>query len=1021
MQKLYLKALMLLLFPLAIGMVPALGQTIVGTVSDDVTGETLFGVTIITNETKEGVASDVDGNYSLRLSKAGTYTLRISYVGYSTQTKTVTIAAGQKITLNIKMAEDVAKVEETVVVGYGVQRKRDLTGSISKLDGDELTDMPAPSFEAAIQGKAPGVQITTGSGLAGSPTVVRIRGLASISASGDPLYVIDGIPMTQDIALRGNSGGMNNNPLAFLNPEDIESIEILKDAAANAIYGARGANGVILITTKRASTPGWKFTFNTRVGISTPTSRPQMLNKDQYVQMLQEAWENDGNTGRAPLTGGLTWNQVDSMPGTNWVDETIGVGMKQMYNFGVAKGGKDVSFLANFTHDDNGTFIIGNNYVRSSIRLNLDANLAKNLKLRVNSSVSRGQNNRVDAAWSGGLGAAMSTALPIYPIKNADGSWFRGAGIGNNPVAQRENKIWRTLEKRFINGAGLDYTVAKGLTITAQGSYDYMDLNDDIWEGRLITNTNNAGQSIRNTVWVSNYNYTLSANYMKTIKEDHEIAVLVGHEYQRSYTQSSRVEAQDMRAPFYTEEMPTTATRTSNPADKWAFLGYFSRANYNYKKKYFLQAGLRADASSRFGANYRWGLFPSLSGAWVISDEAFLKQHKSISFLKLRAGYGRSGNSNNMPSNARFGLFSPPENQIQYNSQPTFYQTQIRNENFRWETSNNVDVGVEMGLFKDRLTVTLDLYSKKTNDVITYLFIPPSSGFTNYWENVGSITNRGIEFSFKSRNLVGKFKWNTDFNIARNVNEVSSLGVYSEDAVSGGTNDTRVIVGEPLGTNYLVRFSHIDEQSGLPVYLDKTGKETYKWDPADRVPVGNILPKAVGGITNNFSYKNFDFSFLFVFVLGNDIYESSAKRQNGVVTDWNMDTRIFDRWQSASDDAVYPRLTRNTQTYGSTTPWINTTQWLQDGSYLRLRNVTFGYSLSHAAAKRINVQSMRITLIATNLFLITRYTGMDPEVSRDTEPTQDNYNQTRNLAGTAISYLTPPQERTFSLAINVGF
>lgn len=1021
MRKLYLKALLLLLFPLTIGVAAAWGQTIVGTVSDELTSETLYGVTVITNETKEGVATDINGNYTLKLAKPGTYTLRFSFVGYSTQNKTVTLTGGQKITLNIKMGEDVAKVEETVVVGYGVQRKRDLTGSITKLDGDELTDMPAPSFEAAIQGKAPGVQITTGSGLAGSPTVVRIRGLASISASGDPLYVIDGIPMTQDIALRGNNGGMNNNPLAFLNPEDIESIEILKDAAANAIYGARGANGVILITTKRANTPGWKFTFNTRVGISTPTRKPQMLNKNQYVQMLQEAWENDGGTGRAPLTGGLTWAQVDSMPGTNWVDETMGIGMKQMYNFGVAKGGKNFSFLANFTHDDNGTFIIGNNYVRSSVRLNLDANLTQKLKLRVNSSIARGQNNRVDAAWSGGLGAAMSTALPIYPIRNADGSWFRGAGIGNNPVAQRENKIWRTLEKRFINGAGLDYALTKSITLTAQGSYDYMDLNDDIWESRLITNTNNAGRSERNTVWVSNYNYTLSANYIKTFKEDHNVAVLVGHEYQRSYTQSSRVEAQDMRAPFYTEEMPTTATRTRNPADRWAFMGYFSRANYNYKKKYFVQAGLRADASSRFGANYRWGLFPSVSGAWVVSDEAFMKHNKTISFLKVRAGYGRSGNSNNMPSNARFGLFSPPENQIQYNGNPTFYQTQIRNENFRWETSNNVDVGVEMGLFKDRITVTLDVYSKKTNDVITYLFIPPSSGFTNYWENVGSITNRGIEFSFKSRNLVGKFKWTTDFNVARNINEVSSLGVYSEDAVSGGTNDTRVIVGEPLGTNYLVRFSHIDQQTGLPVYLDKEGKQTYTWDPANRVAVGNILPKAVGGITNNFSYKNFDFSFLFVFVLGNDIYESSAKRQNGVVTDWNMDTRIFDRWQTPGDDPRYPRLTRNTQTYGSTTPWINTTQWLENGSYLRLRNVTLGYSLPNAVAKKVNVQSLRVTLIATNLFLITRYTGLDPEVSRDTEPTQDNYNQTRNLAGSAISYLTPPQERTFSLAINVGF
>ena len=290
-----------------------------------------------------------------------------------------------------------------------------------------------------------------------------------------------------------------------------------------------------------------------------------------------------------------------------------------------------------------------------------------------------------------------------------------------------------------------------------------------------------------------------------------------------------------------------------------------------------------------------------------------------------------------------------------------------------------------------------------------------ANGFASWWDNVGSVINTGVEFAIKSRNLVGDFKWTTDFNIARNYNEITSIGPYTEDAVSGGTNDTRVVVGSPIGTNYLVRFSHVEAETGRPVYLDINGNQTYTWDPVDRVVAGNVLPDAIGGLDNNFQFRNWDFGFLFVFTIGGDIYDSSSKRQLGVVTDWNMRTDLFDRWRQPGDQTTYPRLTRDTETYGSTTPWINTDQWLHDGTYVRLRNIRVGYSMPRQLMQKWKLNSMRISFVATNILTFTNYIGLDPEIARDFENATD-----RNMSPN-ITYLTPPQERTFNLMLQIGF
>ena len=1008
----------LLLFFLALS-AQTWAQSISGTVTDE-TNEPLPGVAVVVRGTGKGVATDFSGNYQLSGLTPGQVVVEFTFIGYETASRTVTVSAGKNTVLNLRMAVELNELDEVVVVGYGVQRKRDMTGSVVTLKTKELNDIPAPSFQNAIQGKASGVQVITGSGTAGSGSVVRVRGVASISAGGDPLYVVDGIPITQDNFLDGNRGAFNTNPLATINPADIESVEILKDAAATGIYGSRGSNGVILITTKRGKrNSGLNFTFSSRIGLTQPTARPNMLNTSQYLQMYEEAWVNDGNIGTPTgLPGGIAWEDAANT-NTNWVDETIRTGVKQKYDFGVTKGGENYNLYGGLSYQNDQSYLAGNSYDRLSGRLNLDYNIAKNLKMGASISLSEGKNNRIDGAWSGGLAAAMSTALPIFPIYDANGDYWLGAGINNNPVAARENRDWVASEFRSINNLSFEYAPIKNLVIRLQGAYDYMDFRDERYETSVFDPQNIQdgvlyGKAYMKPFFVNNVNGYLTGGYLWDLNKDNHFNFLLGTEYQYS-NRRDLPEFQNTRASGTIRE---TGEPLTNQQDiigtnyETAFQSFFGRVNYNYKQKYLFEVLGRVDGSSRFGENYKYGFFPAVSAGYIITEDIW-KDSKTVTFLKIKTSYGINGNSN-LPDNQWYGQYEIRDNG--YNNNNYRYPVRRANPNLRWETNNTFDVGLEYGLFNDRISGEVAYYHKTTNDMLLNVTLQKATGYSSWWDNVGSAYNTGIEFSIKTRNIVtNNFVWSTDFNIARNYNEITSIGPYTEDAVSGGTNDTRVVVGMPIGTNYLVRFSHIDTETGLPVYLDKDGNQTYTWDPIDRVPVGSVLPDAFGGIDNNFTYKNWDFGFLFVFTIGGDIYDSSSKRQLGVVTDWNMRTDLFDRWREPGDVTAFPRLTRNTETYGSGTPWINTDMWLHDGTYARLRNVRIGYSMPGDIMKRWKMHHMRISFIATNLLTFTKYIGLDPEIARDFENATD-----RNMSPN-ISYLTAPQEMTFNLGIDIGF
>lgn len=986
----------------------------------DEKGEPIPYASVRIEGTTVGSNTDLDGNFELKNLAAGTYTVLGSYLGYSPSKQIVKLAAGETKVIKIDMAPDNKNLKEVVVVGYGTQVRKEVTGAVTKVGAKEITSVPVPSVEAALQGKAAGVQVSIGSGLSGAAAVVRIRGIASVTAGSDPLYVVDGIPISQDYFMRnatdgGNGGAKNNNPLATLNPEDIESIDILKDAAATAIYGSRGANGVIIITTKRGKKKGWKFDVSIREGVSTMASTPQMMNSAQYLQMLQEAYENDGGTGRAPLPAGLSWSQAQAT-NTDWVKETTRNGIKQLYSLGTSYGGKKLNAYMNATLDNAQSFIVGDGYRRASGRANIDYTVNKWMKVSYTGSYSNGLNNRVDGGWGGGLGAAMSTALPIYPIKNSDGTWFTAAGVSNNPVFIRENKKQATTQQRTLQGVSFDFTPVKDLTVHVQGNYDYLDNTDDVYEDTALVKRPK-GIAKRGATYNSNYNVITTATYNQTIKKDHKFTYLIGNEFQRYQNVVKYLEYNNMTGPL-SEVTGLDSNRTPSSGIQGIYYGVynsqFGRINYQLKEKYYVQLNARLDYSSKFGPNSRYGFFPAIGAGWVISDENFLKNSTFINLLKLRASYGKAGNAN-IPDYKWLGTYNINGG---YNGNKIRYPGDRENLDLHWENNISADIGIDYSFLKDRITGTLEFYNKASTDVILQTQLPQYNGFPSYFANVAKINNHGIEFQVKATVVDGaRFSYTTDFNIARNYNKVVDIGPFTEEAVSGGTNDTRVVEGQPVGTNFLVRFSHIDKQTGKPVYLDKNGNETYTWDPANRVPVGNIYPKAVGGWNNTIKYNRWELNLNFVYRIGGKIYDSSSKRQLGTydADNWNHRLDQFDRWQKPGDDATYPVLTRLPATYGSATPWINTDLWLKDASYFRLRNLSLYYNFQESTLKKLKISSARVGVVCTNLFVFTKFRGLDPETVRDFENATD-----RNMSPN-ITYLTPPQERAYTLFINFGF
>lgn len=1048
----------LLLFTCSLSYLMA--QTISGKVTDS-KKEPVIGAAITIEGTTKGVASDLDGNYKITDLEAKKYVVIISGLGFAKQKKTVDLTTQKDQVLDVELADDALQLDQVVVVGYGLEQKRDVTGSISTIKAKDINNTVQPSFEQSMQGRAAGVQVTAASGMAGSPVKVNIRGSNSISAGSQPLYVIDGIPITTGDFSPGNLGS-RTNALADINPADIESMEILKDAAAAAIYGSRGANGVVLITTKKGKAGKTKFDAGYSYGVLSPTNVLKYTTAQELLDLRDKAsLELYDSIESKKATVGF-WNnqpfsraQADSFVaetgGSDWIEKTLRRGTLQQANLSASGGNEKTTFYMGGTYRKEEGFLVGNSFERSNAKIAVENKAYENLTIGFNSNLSYSINNRVPTGGDGGFGLAQ-LKMPYIPIYNKDGSYNDPKG---NPLWQLDNRKFAARVFRAISEAHAEWKITKGLTFRSSFGTDFLNQNEEEFNFRNVQSldTSEVSSAWDRRTSVLNWTNSNYFNYNFKLNEIHDFTLLLGNETQRSKRNGVGLYGEKFPNDYFTQPGDASINRGYSYTTGWSFASFFGRVNYKLKDKYLLSASMRYDGSSRFGDNNKWGAFPGVSAGWILSEEEFIKNIKAISFLKLRASYGQTGNAN-IGDFASLGYYS---SSVGYNGNSAIVPNTLSNKDLRWEKSNQVDVNMDIAFFKNRFAAGFNYYYKTSNDLLLNISIPTSSGYSQILQNKGKLENKGLEISLNTKNVEGKFTWYTDFNIAFNRNKVLNVEGLKPDAfddkdLGNRGGEGRVIEGYPVGQFYVVEWAGVQQQEGtiqlwnsdgsakldangqpifvnvpagtelfkdkngnLMTYANPTGGEFYG---DNRKAMGNPMPKFIGGITNTFTYKGFELSFMFNFVYGNSIYDDAAKSQIGSFNNINQRPAILDAYTQGAPSNEVPALYNNS---GSTNPSsdyvaINSSRWLYDASYMRLRSLTFSYSFKEEWCNKIHLSNLKLFINGGNLLTFTKFPGMDPEVLRNIDPDSE-----RGNIAFGGPYLGTPQAKTITAGINIKF
>ena len=1047
--------------------------TISGKVTDAEDDASLPGVNILVSGTANGTVTDFDGNYTLTVNDASAV-LVFSFVGYITQE----VAVDARNVINIQLAPDVTELSEIVVVGYGTQVKQDVTGSISQIKAEDIMNAPLPSFDGALQGKAAGLQVVQSNGVPGSAVRVRVRGQTSISGNSDPLYVVDGVPITNgDFSKRdGAANSVNNNALAQINPNDIESIEVLKDAYASAIYGSRGANGVILITTKKGASGKTKFNLSYYEGVTEITDRIDFLNGAEWLSLYEEAYRNSNETALPPdfnLGRGLTPASVLAAgTDTDWVDAILRDGSVREATLSASGGNEQTRFYTAFTYRQDESIFLGNSLERIQGRINIDNNATDKLTLGTQIGITRLLDEQITTSF----GQAQSGALRVFPVRNADGTFFGSTGeqgtdgfpdTGFNPVAQLENDF-ETSSWRVLSNVYADYEIIENLHFRAEYGLDYFDQFDLIKVARAnrflapqdfadVPNGGtpielpivNAGSFEERKLTVTNWNTNITLSYDRALTDLHYIQGTVGFSAQSSTQRTSGIFTNGnagFRDPFFDDvseglvnfdqnlvnDVPEMGGYNADIDNRFTFASFFGRANYKYKNRYLVGLSLRTDASSRFGPGNRWGFFPAASAGWIMSDEEFF-DFPVINFLKIRGSYGVTGNAE-IPNFSYLATYGPTDG---YLGNAGTAAVRIPNPDLKWERNNQLDIGVDFELLEGRISGSLAYYDKRSTDLLFFVPIQSSTGFGSILTNTDiEIKNTGFEFAINTINVDGDLKWTTSFNISTPRNEVISTGGLGPDAFASGLGETRVIEGQPVGINFVMRSLGVDPADGRETFLSPEG-EAVKLGIEERGldwlhPEGQPFPDFVGGISNTFSYKGLSLDFLFTFSSGNTIYDNEAKFQIGEVANNNQRREVLGRWQSPENpgDGETPGLFLSGPGSGRA---LNSDRFIYDASFLRLRNVTLSYNLPSNIVSKAGLNSARVYVTGQNLLLFTEYPFGDPEFVntfnqgntgeffRPFGATNDVSRFQQANLNFNVAQNPLPQTRTFLVGVNLGF
>ena len=989
-------------------------KRVTGVVKDNA-GIPIIGANVVVKGTTNGSVTDANGNFTLSVSSGST--LVVSFIGYTTKE----VVLGNRSNITIVLNEEAIGLNEVVAIGYGYQKKKDLTGAVSSVSADEMVSGGTVSNAAqALQGKSAGVQVSQTSKAPGGSISVRVRGSNSISSTNEPLYVVDGFP---------SSEGLN------INPNDIETMQILKDASATAIYGARGANGVVLITTKRGKSGENKITYNGYVGAQQLHNPFTMMNAKDFMKTANALYQEiEGQEGMT--NGAYTASQLQSTVDTDWINVCTRLGLVQDHNVQFRGGSDKTKVMTSLGYYKQDGILKNTNFSRISGRINVDQIINDYIKAGATLFAHREKSNY--QFYSGNiLNSNVLYSMLIYDptVKpyNEDGTYGTvPGGKGDNPLAnllERQND--QTNDK--LNGtAFIEVTPITGLSVKATAGVEILHN----FQGTYLPASTYQGGIDKGVA--STYDYTGTrqlfeglANYNTTFNKVHDFGAMLGYTYEKFTGEYRSMSAKNFSTDVFTYNgMGYASTKTSMGSYKGEniLISFFGRLNYAYNDKYLATFTLRRDGSSRFGANNRWGTVPSGSLAWRMSEEDFIKNLNVFSNLKLRAGYGVTGNER-IGDYASYALMSSTHMTMDGNSNVAgthLNQGSAENQALKWETTRQYNVGVDMGFFNNRLMVTLDAYYKKTKDLLLSVSLPLYTGFTSGQSNVGSIRNQGIEIDVTSHNLTGPLVWDTRLNFSLNRNKVLDLGEKGDIFLTsakpmGNVSEEQFAVireGESLGSLFGYKYAGVLQQgetyapqpnskAGDPKFVDVNGDG--KISSADRTIIGHASPDFIFGFTNNFNYKNFDLSIFFQGSIGNDLLNMTNMN-----LEWERTTDALKRWTTSNTNTNIPRNGFYYSKYGG---YIND-HFIEDASFVRLKTLTLGYTLPF---KKV-FSSCRFFVSAENLLTFTGYSGWDPEVDTKGYEAAKNgsSNQTAN-GGAGLDFNSYPSMRTYSFGMSITF
>lgn len=992
-------------------------KSISGKVIDASTKAPIPGVSVKLAGQNSGVSTDNQGTFVLNDLSTG-QAIVFSFLGYSSQT----LKIDARTTYVVELSNLATEIEETVVVGYGRQKKKNLTGSVVSVGASEIEKTTLQDPISILQGRAAGVQVSSNSGAPGGEMTIRVRGNSSLNSGNNPLFVVDGIPIeSNSVSSLNGTEGSGLNPMADINPNDIASIEILKDAASTAIYGSRAANGVVMITTKRGAEGKPEVLLNATTGVSSLTRKLSVLNSKQYREAVLDSY-NALSVPEEPY-----YTIIDSLNPMNngdvdWQDELMRTAKQYKLDLSVRGGNQGTKYAWSSSYLDQDGVILNSNYKRFTSRLNVDFNISDRVRIGQSVSYTNAVNNRTNAAGSGNLSIIRSLLVrpPNMSMYLPDGS-LNGYMIGQrNPVGMALFATNLNKTNRIIGSQYLEVDILKDLKFRSNVNLDYIAMKEDefmpsILDYREGYNTGGVRAS-GNLTWGNESYFT----YSKSLNNTHNIGAVAGISFQKW-----RYDRTGLDGSYFASDDIRTLNGASiisnqgvNVASEHAMQSYFGRLTYDYLGKYLLEFNLRSDGSSRFGRDKRFGFFPSASAGWRFIEENGVKDVNWLSDGKLRFSLGSTGNEA-IGDYTSQGEFTLGTNYLDFSGAAP---TVMPNSSLTWETTHQYNLGLELGFLSNRILFITDAYLKKTKDLLYNVPLPSTTGFDYVTRNIGSIENKGLEFSLQTQNLKGAFSWNSNINISLNRNKVTSL---PEDVLTNGYIQNGAFhilqVGLPIGVFYGWQFQGVyardeDNVNGLtygangpvfvggdPIWKDVNSDNIINQD--DREIIGYAEPKYFGGISNDFSYKNFHLNVFFQYSVGNKIYSELNHQRNSIVRYNNLSTDALSRWRQQGDVTDFPRLIRDDPKQSDSRVQ---SRWVEDGSYIKLKNVNLRYSFDSNWVKRIGLQKVDAFVTATNLITWTKYTGFDPDVN--------SYSGLR----VGLDEGSYPQSRTFMFGLTFG-